>query len=94
MSYVPSPGNITDAHRDLLAWIGPDADRDTAAVALSVHHEMRHMSRSIRTAILALFPEPKQPEMVPFHDWLPPVVHEDQADTGDVERILQGLRGL
>ena len=93
MSYVPSPGNITDAHRDLLAWIGPDADRDTAAVALSVHHEMRHMSRSIRTAVLALFPEPKDPQPEPYRDFLP-VVHEDPADTGDVERILERLRGL
>jgi hypothetical protein len=127
MTYEPFPRSVEDNQNDLHAWIGADGDRDDAAVALSVHHQMRHMTRTMRTAILAGFPEPVEPELVPskdfnppetfrridvdadettgplrpgkpyressVEDW-PPVVHEDQASTADVERILERLRAL
>jgi hypothetical protein len=94
MTYEPFPRSVEDNQNDLRAWIGADGDRDDAAVALSVHHQMRHMSRTMRTAILAGFPEPVEPELVPYRDFLPPLVHEDQAGPADLGRILEGLRGL
>lgn len=70
MTYVPSPGNVADTYRELRAWVGPDAHRGTAAVALSTHHEMAELSRETRTAVLAMFKAEDEP-CVEGLDWLP-----------------------
>lgn len=70
MTYVPSPGNVQDTYRELLAWVGPDAHRGTAAVALSTHHEMAELSRETRTAVLAMF-KPEDEPCVAGLDWSP-----------------------
>jgi hypothetical protein len=92
MTYVPNPGNVDDAYRTLREWVGPDAHRGIAAVALSVNPDMVSLSRQTRMAVLARF-DPEPEPNVPGLDWVPRVC-EDPAGEADLVRIAERLRGL
>lgn len=92
MTYVPFPGNVEDAYETLRAWVGPDAHRGIAEVAMSCHHDMTELSRETRIAVLAKFEPEPEPEVEGL-DWVP-CVCEDPAGEADLVRIAERLRGL
>lgn len=73
-AYTPSPTAVQDVYDLIVSWVGPDADKGTAAVAMSVHKDLHQMRRLLRMAVLAKFPyEDERHEPVAGKDFLPPL---------------------
>jgi hypothetical protein len=72
-AYTPSPTAVQDVYDLIVSWVGPDADKGTAAVAMSCHKDLvDSTSRLLRMAVLARFPyADEQHEPVPGKDFLP-----------------------
>ena len=66
--YRPPTVLVNDYARLLACWVGPDADRGMAAIALSCNPSLAALSQEMRDAVLERFGVDRDP--VPGKDWL------------------------